>query len=484
MLIILIEMHKLTTEEFIKRATAIHGNRYDYSKVNYIDARTKVCIICKRCGCVFYQRPSLHLNGNGCKCNKMYNNGRRLTTEEFIKKAKEVHGDKYDYSKVEYKNTSTKVCIICPEHGEFWQTPNAHLQGHGCRKCSNNFLSDIHYKTTDTFIKECKDVFGDKYDYSKVNYVNNKTKVCIICPEHGEFWQLPYYFLTHKGCPKCNKKPKKNKIKKERKYNGKYRTTEEFINECKKIYGNVFTYEKTKYKNLSTKVTITSPVYGDIVVLPSIFLNGKSMYAKCSKYKKDIIEKWYNAFYKNEDTSEKDYKTLNFINKAKAVHGNFYDYSKVIYNKCNEKITVICPIHGEFKIAPSKHLQGQGCKRCKKSFLEREMADFLERHNINFVQEKFFSWLKMDGYLFYDLYLPDCNIAIECQGEQHYSKNTRWSKTFDITQKRDKTKYTLSKEHNVDIIYFTKKSFYVENEYNKDNTFFKLMDVLTYINKK
>ena len=73
------------------------------------------------------------------KCNKTYNNGRRLTTEEFIKKAKEVHGDKYDYSKVEYKNTSTKVCIICPEHGEFWQTPNEHLQGHGCRKCSKKF---------------------------------------------------------------------------------------------------------------------------------------------------------------------------------------------------------------------------------------------------------------------------------------------------------------------------------------------------------
>lgn len=112
------------------------------------------------------------------------------------------------------------------------------------------------------------------------------------------------------------------------------------------------------------------------------------------------------------------------------------------------------------------------------------MADFLERHNIKFEQEKFFKWLKMDGYLFYDLYLPEYNIAIECQGEQHYNKNTHWSKTFEKTQKRDKTKYVLSKEHNIDLIYFTKESFYIENEYNGNNTFFKLMDVLEYIKNK
>ena len=114
-----------------------------------------------------------------------------MTTEEFIKKAKEIHGNKYDYSKVEYKNTSTKVCIICPEHGEFWQTPNHHLQGHGCPKCKNEKIRKRHTHNITIFIEKARKVHGDKYDYSKAEYINASTKVCIICPEHGEFWQTP-----------------------------------------------------------------------------------------------------------------------------------------------------------------------------------------------------------------------------------------------------------------------------------------------------
>ena len=126
---------------------------------------------------------------------------KKLTQEDFIKRAKQVHGDKYDYSKVEYVNSYTKVCIICPEHGEFWQTPLSHLYGggHGCIDCVNK---RPHNK--ETFIKKSKEIHGDKYDYSKVDNINNKTKVCIICPEHGEFWQTPHSHLQGQGCPYCN----------------------------------------------------------------------------------------------------------------------------------------------------------------------------------------------------------------------------------------------------------------------------------------
>ena len=112
-----------------------------------------------------------------------------MNAQEFIEKAKRIHGDKYDYSKTEYINATTKVCIICPEHGEFWMTPNNHTHGthpQNCPKCVGGVRSN-----TDDFIKKAKELHGDKYDYSKVNYVNNKTKVCIICPEHGEFWVTP-----------------------------------------------------------------------------------------------------------------------------------------------------------------------------------------------------------------------------------------------------------------------------------------------------
>ena len=184
---------KLTTEEFIKRAKEIHGDKYDYSKVEYKGNHAKVCIICPEHG-EFWQRACSHLRGIGCaKCGGVG----KSNTDEFIEKAKEIHGDKYDYSKVEYINNQTKVCIICPEHGEFWQTPNCHLKGKGCIKCSNTKKYTIN-----DFIKKSYKIHGNKYDYSKVEYVNAHTKVCIICPEHGEFWQTPDNHYRW-GCLHC-----------------------------------------------------------------------------------------------------------------------------------------------------------------------------------------------------------------------------------------------------------------------------------------
>ena len=130
--------------------------------------------------------------------------GKRLTTEVFLEKAKQIHGDRYDYSKVEYKGSKNKVCIICPTHGEFWQTPNAHLCGQGCIRCGHVKTSDHRKISTEEFIKRAKEIHGDFYDYSKVQYVNSGTKVCIICPVHGEFWQTPNGHINAKrGCQKC-----------------------------------------------------------------------------------------------------------------------------------------------------------------------------------------------------------------------------------------------------------------------------------------
>ena len=121
-----------------------------------------------------------------------------MTKEKFIEKAKAIHGDRYDYSKVEYSNNRTKVCIICPVHGEFWQTPHTHLQGCGCPACYGT-----KKRTKEEFVEEARKIHGDRYDYSRVEYINNKTPVCIICPEHGEFWQKPMNHLAGCGCPEC-----------------------------------------------------------------------------------------------------------------------------------------------------------------------------------------------------------------------------------------------------------------------------------------
>lgn len=111
----------------------------------------------------------------------------KITTEVFVEKAKKVHGNTYDYSKVNYINAHTKICIICSEHGEFWQTPNNHLNGKGCPICGRKKVKEKQRDTYEEFVQKANKVHGDEYDYSKVNYINSQSKVCIVCPIHGNF---------------------------------------------------------------------------------------------------------------------------------------------------------------------------------------------------------------------------------------------------------------------------------------------------------
>ena len=205
---------RLTTAEFVKKAIEVHGDKYDYSKVEYMGTHKNVCIICPEHG-EFKQTPANHLNGRGCpKCSReSCQKNLSSTKEEFINKAREVHGDKYDYSKVDYTNANTHVCIICPEHGEFKQTPSMHLSGNGCPKCGIESMQKKQSSTTEEFINKAREIHGGKYDYSKVQYVNSHTDVCIICPEHGEFKQTPNKHLMWQGCPNCNNNKLESEIK-------------------------------------------------------------------------------------------------------------------------------------------------------------------------------------------------------------------------------------------------------------------------------
>lgn len=188
-------MKRLTTEIFVERARALHGDRYDYSQTVYKDAKTPVTIICKIHG-PFQQLPHNHLRGGGgcIPCNKI--EGRRLSVTTFLERAKDVHGDKYDYTQVQYVNTKTPVTIICPVHGPFVQSPEKHMAGQGCPKCAPN-----HKDTKESFIEKARAKHGDFYDYSKVEYVDEHTPVCIIDPEYGPFWQQPNSHLNGRGNP-------------------------------------------------------------------------------------------------------------------------------------------------------------------------------------------------------------------------------------------------------------------------------------------
>lgn len=390
---------KLTREKFIEKAREVHGDKYDYSKVEYKNSREKVCIVCPEHG-EFYQKSAGHLTGYGCpKCGNT-----RLTVEEFIKKSKKVHDDKYDYSKVEYKNSSTKVCIVCTEHGEFYQTPSGHLHGRGCAKCRNVKLSQQFAFSSLDFIERAKTKHGDKYDYSKVDYKNSLTKVCIICPEHGEFFQIPASHLKGAGCPKCN---------------GRI-TSSMFLEKAKEVHGDKYDYSKVEYKNATTKVCIICPEHGEFFQEPHKHLKGQGC-RKCTgcaklttedfikksrethgdKYNYDksiytgnkskiiISCKKHGDFKQNAGDHMYGYgcpicsgkgKVTNdsFIERARLVHGDKYDYSKVEYKSNSTKICIICSIHGEFSQKPYVHLQGCGCPKCGGS-LKLSTEKFIER---------------------------------------------------------------------------------------------------------
>jgi hypothetical protein len=364
-------------------------------------------------------------------------------TKEFIEKAKKIHGDKYDYSNVEYKNNITKVCINCPEHGEFWQSPKYHLRGGGCYQCGIDKLKQKRPYVpkpnkrlkNDDFIKRAQKIHGNTYDYSKTNCINATEKVCIICSEHGEFWQTPMSHLKGHGCPYCSGNAKL--------------TTKSFIEKAQKTHGNKYDYSKTEYINSKTKVCIICPEHGEFWQVPHAHLDGQG----CPICKGEKIS------LKKRKSNDK------FIEEAQKVHGNKYDYSKVKYKNTNAPICIICPEHGEFWQTPTKHIHGHGCPVCNESHLERDIRLFLNENKISYIPQKTFEWLKNDGLLKLDFYLPDYNIAIECQGEHHFmpvdfaNRGKEWSKNrYEYIKTLDNLKYKLCKENKIKLLYYTSKS--------------------------
>ena len=187
----------LTINEFILKAKEIHNNKYDYSLVNFVNYNEKVIITCPIHG-NFSQRISSHLAGKNCR--KCFQKNRHTDTNLIINRFRIIHGDFYDYSLVDYKNSNTKVRILCPLHGEFMQNPMAHARGRNCPKCKGPGSTKYNTKV---IVAKFNQIHDNKYDYSLVNYENYDTKVIIKCSKHGEFLQKPGNHLRGYGCPKC-----------------------------------------------------------------------------------------------------------------------------------------------------------------------------------------------------------------------------------------------------------------------------------------
>ena len=177
----------------------------------------------------------------------------KLTLEEFVRRATEVHSGKYTYENSEYINCRTKTAITCPKHGVFYMRPYCHLQGMGCPHCKIEKVNGAKRLTLEEWICKAKEVHGDKYDYSLVEYKNGTTKISIVCPKHGIFYQQPQKHLQGRGCPFCAKEASSKKLKK---------STNDFIVEAQKIHGDKYDYSLVDYHNAFTKVKIICKKHG------------------------------------------------------------------------------------------------------------------------------------------------------------------------------------------------------------------------------
>jgi G:T-mismatch repair DNA endonuclease (very short patch repair protein) len=220
----------------------------------------------------------------------------KLTQSAFIDRSRDAHGDRYDYSVAEYINNMKPVNIACRTHGVFSQRPAHHMDGRGCPKCKAELTSARFKDDTASFVAKAREIHGDAYDYSRVEYIKSSLKVEITCPIHGAFFQPPNNHISRKtGCPKCA---------------GKNMSTNEFIEKARSVHGDTFGYQHTEYRGIKTAVTVTCTKHGDILQTAENHLLGNGCHlcwreSNSSKSESDLAD-WCESLGLNVQRNNKD----------------------------------------------------------------------------------------------------------------------------------------------------------------------------------
>ncbi len=485
---------KKTTEQFIADAIYVHGDKYDYSRVNYETSSKKVVIICKEHG-EFLKTPEKHLIGQGCRiCNGYV----ALTQQSFLERSHNKHGELYDYSKTEVKSKYDKVVIICKIHGEFEQLPSNHIKGQGCPECAQILKIKNQRYSSQGFINSVRTVHPNKYDYSRVNYVNSQTKVEIICPIHGSFNMKPNSHYNGQGCPKCGRIDAKNNIALD------YSV---FIERAELVHHNLYVYQKDTYVNYTTKMIMFCDEHGFFEQTPHSHISMKTGCPKCGilntskknqigwdavhdlflvahgdKYEYDqstfvdvsskmkikcqqhgwFTQKPYSHYGGSgcnkcavEEVHEKQKIDFNeFVKRSIVIHGNKYIYDKSSYIDIFTTVDIECSKHGVFVQKPRDHYRGSGCPKCISSRGETLVRVILEQHNIRYEEQKTFEDLNHKNKLRCDFYLPDYNTVIEYNGLQHYEPISVFGGIDGLiqTQNRDVIKYNYLEMNKINLI--------------------------------
>lgn len=330
---------------------------------------------------------------------------KRKTTDEFIKESNALHHYKYDYSKVTYIDSHSKVSIICPIHGEFLQSPDKHLKGQGCPECAKITRAKSISSSTEKFIEKAKKIHNGKYFYTKTKYIKNSIPIIITCPKHGDFVQRPDKHLIGHGCPICAG-------------NGAI-TTAEFIERAIKVHGNRYDYSKSECNGTHNKTTIICPIHGEFEQTPQEHLKGKGCptCANESKHKKLKLE--------NEIALE---RTKN------ACQGKYIIPNDFKYVNLKTKIKVICPTHGEWETLPKNLWNGHGCPKCSNTVSKDEnkiyeyVCSLLGTENVVSRDRTILDNKELD------IYIPKLKVAIEYNGLRWHSEEFNKDKNYHLNK--------------------------------------------------
>lgn len=315
-------------------------------------------------------------------------------------------------------------------------------------------------KITNTyFLKESRKTHGDldNYDFSSLDVTqrDNKNRITIICKKHGPFQIRHNHFMNGQRCPYCTS----------------YYKSDEQVREELSLLHPELDFSETKYseRDKQNRIKVICPIHGKQYINYYNLKNGQGC-GEC---------RYIKSAKSNSITNEE------FIQKAKQIHGEKYEYTKLnTFERINGKVIITCPLHGDFLVSVPNFLKRKsGCPICNQSHLENEITIFLQSNNISYVRQFNTEWLNR---LKIDFYLTEFNIAIECQGGQHFYpiKHFGGEDSFNYLIRNDKVKFEKCKENNVDLIYFSHHTFPLNQIYTKENTFSSTEDILNYIQKK
>jgi hypothetical protein len=392
----------------------------------------------------------------------------KMTTEMFIMRAKEIHCDEtgaplYDYAKSVFIKSAQKLTITCRIHGDFEQSPNAHLSKHGCKKCATALICRKRTITQEEFIRRCEEKHPNKLDYSRISYVDSKTPIIFICKTcRAEFTRDPAHMLGKgrgHGCIVCNGGVKddlstfieKATLNHGDKYNyhlveyinsitkvkieckkghifeqppnkhisgdgcpkciGRRLSLDDFISLSQEKFGeDAFDYSKAVFIDMRTRLTLICNKNHEFNAIPAVHLRDNSR-GGCIECAKSLIRERFA------------YTQEQWIALALVKHNNFYDYTKVAYVSSQANIVIICPKHGEFEQTPAQHLGGRGCKQCG---IEKIISSKLYNEDDFLKMFEECSTMHSNKYIYTDVYRKDGYLFIKMCCDKHGSFSQRY----------------------------------------------------------